>query len=53
YDLISIKNEDNKIPIIIFNPLPWKRKDLASFNIISNTKKVGFKSPEDFKIIDS
>ena len=53
YDLISIKNEDNKIPIIIFNPLPWKRKDLASFNVISNTKKAGFKSPEKFKITDS
>ncbi len=53
YDLISINDEDGKIPIIVFNPLPWKRKDLASFNIISNTKKAGFKSPEDFKLIDS
>jgi mannosylglycerate hydrolase len=53
YDLISIKEEDNKITIIVFNPLPWKRRDLASFNIISNTKKAGFKSPENFKITDS
>ena len=53
YDLISIKEEDNKIAIIVFNPLPWKRRDLASFNIISNTKKAGFKSPENFKITDS
>jgi len=53
YDLISIKEEDNKITIIVFNPLPWKRRDLASFNVISNTKKAGFKSPENFKITDS
>jgi len=53
YDLISINDEDDKIPIIIFNPLPWKRKDLANFNVISNIKKAGFKSPEDFKIVDS
>ncbi|MFW9952110.1 MAG: glycosyl hydrolase-related protein, partial [Candidatus Thorarchaeota archaeon] len=53
YDLISIDNDENKIPIIVFNPLPWKRRDLAYFNIIANTKKTGFKSPENFKIIDS
>ena len=53
YDLISIEDEENKIPIIIFNPLPWKRRDLAHFNIISNTRKTGFKSPENFKITDS
>ena len=53
YDLISINNEGNKIAIIVFNPLPWKRRDLANFNIISNVKKAGFKSPENFKIIDS
>ena len=53
YDLISINNEGNKIAIIVFNPLSWKRRDLANFNIISNVKKAGFKSPENFKIIDS
>jgi len=53
YDLISIKEGNNKIAIIVFNPLPWRRRDLASFNVISNTKKAGFKSPENFKITDS
>jgi len=53
YDLISIRNEDNIIPIIIFNPLPWKRRDLASFNILSNIKSSGVKKPEIFKLTDS
>ena len=52
YDLITIKEDGKKIPIIVFNPLPWKRKDLANFNIISNIKITGFKSPGPFKIID-
>jgi mannosylglycerate hydrolase len=39
--------------IIVFNPLPWERRDIASFNVISDVKKSGFRNPEKFKIIDN
>jgi hypothetical protein len=51
--LITVEEDEKKIPIVVFNPLPWKRKDIANFNVISNTKKAGFKNPEAFKIFDS
>jgi len=53
YDLITVEQDEKKIPIVVFNPLPWKRKDITNFSIISNTKKVGFKNPDAFKILDS
>jgi len=53
YDLLRVKEDENHTLIIVFNPLPWKRRDIASFNVISNINKYGLKNPENFKIIDS
>ena len=52
-NLIKFNTSNNKIPFIVYNPLPWKRKDLVHFNILSHIKKVTKKSPGDFSIIDS
>ncbi|GAJ04662.1 unnamed protein product, partial [marine sediment metagenome] len=52
-DLITVEEDEKRIPILVFNPLPWKRKDVANFNIISIIKKAGFKNPDAFKILDS
>ncbi len=53
YDLLKSKEDNKHILILVFNPLPWKRRDIASFNVISDVNKVGVKSPEKFKIIDN
>lgn len=52
YDLMKVREDEKQLLIIVFNPLPWKRKDIASFNILSNINKYG-KKPEKFKLIDS
>ena len=52
-DLIKLDNSNNKIPFIVYNPLPWNRKDLVYFNILSHVKKATQKSPGDFSILDS
>ncbi len=53
-NLINFKpQESNRIALIIFNPLPWKRKDIAIFNGISKANNLQQKFPEDFKLIDS
>ncbi len=53
-NLINFKpQESNRIALIIFNPLPWKRKDIVIFNGISKVNNLQLKFPEDFKLIDS
>ncbi|TFG24085.1 MAG: hypothetical protein EU533_02500 [Promethearchaeota archaeon] len=52
-DLIKLSTSNNNIPFIVYNPLPWKRKDLVHFNILSHIKRATKKSPGDFNIIDS
>jgi mannosylglycerate hydrolase len=53
-DLIKFKpHEKNRIPLIIFNPLPWKRKDIVFFNAISTSRKKEENFPEDFKILNA
>jgi len=52
FRLINIEGNENKIPFIVYNPLPWIRTDVAHFTIISLIKRTGFKAPEDFKIVD-
>ena len=52
-DLIDIDTTGNKNPFIVYNPLPWKRKDIIHFNILSHVKKATKTSPGDFCIIDS
>ncbi|NVM16812.1 MAG: hypothetical protein HWN80_03790 [Candidatus Lokiarchaeota archaeon] len=52
-DLLKSKEDSKQILLIVFNPLPWKRRDIASFNVISDMNKFGFKSPEKFRIIDN
>ena len=49
--LIKFERSWTKIPLFVFNPLPWKRKDLVEFNII--TEFFGHKTPTHFKLIDS
>ena len=53
FDLINNDSSSKKIALIVFNPLPWKRKDIVHFNNLTYTKKSGLNLPEDFKIIDS
>jgi len=53
-DLITLKNQvKNRIALIVFNPLPWKRRDIVIFNAISRMIKNGIRFPKDFKIVDS
>lgn len=52
-DLINTDTTGNKIPFIVYNPLPWKRKDILHFNVFSHVKKATKKSPGDFSIVDS
>ncbi len=53
-NLINFKlQESNRIALIIFNPLPWKRKDIVIFNGISKANNLQKKFPKDFKLIDS
>jgi len=52
-DLINYNTNGNKIPFIVYNPLPWKRRDIMHFNILSHVKKATIKSPGDFTIVDS
>ena len=52
-DLINTDTTGNKIPFIVYNPLPWKRKDIMHFNILSHVKKATKKLPGDFSIMDS
>ncbi|MFX1315399.1 MAG: alpha-mannosidase [Promethearchaeota archaeon] len=53
-NLINIKPQvDNRIALIIFNPLPWIRKDIVTFNGISPIRNEHHKFPKNFKLIDS
>lgn len=53
-NLINFKQqEEKKIALIIFNPLPWKRKDILVFNGISKAYSLQKKFPKDFKLVDS
>ncbi len=52
-DLIDIDSMDNEqIALFVHNPLPWKRKDIVKFNLISLATK-GEEFLEDIKITDS
>jgi len=51
-DLLRTQEGEKKILLIVFNPLPWKRRDVVNFNLLSNSKKDGFKNPENFRIIN-
>ncbi|MFX0075602.1 MAG: alpha-mannosidase [Candidatus Hermodarchaeota archaeon] len=53
HDLLNTYEDDKKVLLIVFNPLPWKRRDMVNFNLLSNSKKFGFKNPEKFRILDS
>ncbi|MFX0043611.1 MAG: glycoside hydrolase family 38 C-terminal domain-containing protein, partial [Candidatus Hodarchaeota archaeon] len=52
-NLINFKHEERyRIALILFNPLPWKRKDIVIFNGISKVNHSQQKFPKDFKLID-
>jgi len=52
-NLISInQNNKNRNVLFVFNPLPWKRRDVVEFNTISQNTKGG-KLPYNIKIFDS
>jgi len=53
FNLIDDDASSKKVALIIFNPLPWKRKDIVFFNNLTYAKRGGLNSPEDFKIINS
>ena len=51
-----IKNDaqnTSRFNLIVFNPLPWKRKDIVNFNIITSGYSEKTKFPETIKIIDA
>ncbi|MFX1524785.1 MAG: alpha-mannosidase [Promethearchaeota archaeon] len=51
-NLIKIENKYDKAEIlIVYNPLPWKRKDIVGFNTISRKTK-GEAFPHSIKIMD-
>ncbi|MFX1329219.1 MAG: alpha-mannosidase [Promethearchaeota archaeon] len=53
-NLIDIKPQmNNRIALIVFNPLPWRRRDIVKFNGISMIKNESDKFPKSFKIVDS
>ncbi|MFW9785268.1 MAG: hypothetical protein ACFFFB_23515, partial [Candidatus Heimdallarchaeota archaeon] len=45
------RSKNGKNALIVFNPLPWKRRDKVEFNTISHKTK-GEKLPHQIKIID-
>jgi mannosylglycerate hydrolase len=51
--VIKFKGENKDlIPLLVYNPLPWKRKDVVSFNGITQSKdRTQF--PTDFTLIDN
>ncbi|MFX1558109.1 MAG: alpha-mannosidase [Promethearchaeota archaeon] len=53
FDLIDDDSSSKKVALIVFNPLPWKRKDIVCFNNLVYSKRSDIKSSEDFKIINS
>ncbi len=52
-NLIKI-NQDNEnvIPFLIYNPLPWRRRDIVKFNYLLLIKRKRDKSLEAFRILD-
>ena len=53
-DLIKIDTQNNaRFALIVFNPLPWKRIDVVSFNCVSLKTKDEKEFPDDIKLIDS
>ncbi len=53
YDLLGAKEDKKHVLLIVFNPLPWERRDIANFNVISNINKSGYNTPEKFRLIDN
>ncbi len=47
----DVKYKDLNI-LLVFNPLPWRRKDIVKFNCIAQ-KTAGDNFPYDIKVIDS
>ncbi len=45
--------EKNHTPLLIINPLPWKRKDIVKFNMIAVNKGGSGEFPQPFRIIDN
>ncbi|MBD3194426.1 MAG: alpha-mannosidase, partial [Candidatus Lokiarchaeota archaeon] len=51
--IINLKeNSKSNIPLIVFNPLPWKRKDVVRFNGITAARGAE-EFPDKFKLIDA
>ncbi len=52
-DLIKFQTEnDEKIPIIIYNPMPWKRKDISYFEVSVLANKDPNEIQSELSIID-
>ncbi|MHA1292338.1 MAG: alpha-mannosidase [Promethearchaeota archaeon] len=52
-DLINLDTQnDARIALIVYNPLPWERKDIVEFNCITMAKEGDIFS-EEIKIIDA
>ncbi|MHA1380809.1 MAG: alpha-mannosidase [Candidatus Helarchaeota archaeon] len=52
-DLIKVDDiNGKKFVLIIFNPLPWKRKDIVYFDVISHKETKNNKCPDRIKLTD-
>ncbi len=45
--------DKNFIPFLVFNPLPWKRRDLVIFDVLTMKRKKSREFPVKFKLIDN
>ena len=53
-DMMQVDTQNNaRFALIAFNPLPWKRKDIVSFNAVVFKTATPEKYPNDIKIIDA
>ncbi|MHA1641751.1 MAG: alpha-mannosidase [Promethearchaeota archaeon] len=51
--LIGVKLSKNRIPLFVFNPLPFERKDIAEFYCIVPEKDLKGYKPSNFKLVNS
>jgi len=42
----------DRIHLVVYNPLPWKRRDVVQFNILTDMKRVGIKAAKNFNLCD-
>ncbi len=52
-ELVNLQMDNaDRIHLVIYNPLAWKRRDIVKFNILSEMKRVGIKATKFFRLFD-